>query len=368
MTRIGLLSILIDMTYSAIPLNTGQVQGWKDIPIQKDAHLDPLVPLGPLSQEADIIMTSSVYFGEHTNSPYAQSKNTLEGSLLTLFARQSIARRLVAAEQLLPAGLHLIVFDAYRPYQVQKSLYDFYKQNLAKKHPDMHNEALDSETQNYVSFPSTDPSRPSPHNTGGAVDVAIVQLDHTHEEELLHIRSQLADSSLDRAKRVGLEMRRSAIMRLHATMLNFGTAFDHGSEKSAIAHYESKIAAGETLAEEEMEACNNRRLLFGVMTEAGFQPYFAEWWHFNAPESQMGAAAAGRSEAIFGPMVLDEDNNEHENERLMLRQEALKLQKEGTLGMPQTALQVEILAAIRETGDPSIAKDWPVEIIAPSEE
>jgi hypothetical protein len=151
-------------------------------------------------------------------------------------------------------------------------------------------------------------------------------------------------------------------------MLNFGTAFDHGGEKSAIAYYESKIAAGETLTDEEMEACNSRRLLFEVMTKAGFQSYFAEWWHFNAPESQMGAVAAGRQIATFGPMTLDESNNAHENERLTLRQETLKLQEQGTSATPQTALQAEILAAIRETGDPTTAEDWPVEIIAPSEE
>src|SRR5258708_5022017 len=149
----------------------------------------------------------------------------------------------------------------------------------------MDNETLESETQNYVSLPSMDPTRPSPHNTGGSVDVAIVKLDQAHEEELLQIRSHLADVHLDIAKRVGMEMRLSATMRRHAKMLDFGSAFDHGGEKSALAYYESKIAAGEILADNDMRACNNRRFLFGMMTQAGFQPYFAEWWHFNAPES-----------------------------------------------------------------------------------
>src|SRR5262245_26687227 len=67
--------------YPAIPLDAGQVQGWKDIPLRKDDSLDPLIPLGPLSQEAEILMTSSLYFGEHSNSPYAENRNKLEGSL-----------------------------------------------------------------------------------------------------------------------------------------------------------------------------------------------------------------------------------------------------------------------------------------------
>jgi hypothetical protein len=128
------------------------------------------------------------------------------------------------------------------------------------------------------------------------------------------------------------------------------------------------------------------------MTQAGFQPYFAEWWHFNAPESQWGAATAGLDYATFGAVGLDESNRAHENTRLKIRQEALKLQREGGLAVARTgglavartgglavartgglavartALQVEILAAIRETGDPKLVEDWPAEIIAPPEE
>jgi D-alanyl-D-alanine dipeptidase len=357
--------------YPEIPPDAGQIQGWKDIPIREDDSFDPLIPLGPLSQEAEILMTSSLYFGEHSNSPYAENRNKLEGSLLTLFARQSVVHRLLVAEQLLPPGHHLLVFDAYRPYQVQKSLHDFYLQKLREKYPDMDNETLESETQKYVSLPSMEPTRPSPHNTGGSVDVAIVKLDQAHEEVLLQIRSHLTDVHLNIAKRVGMEMRLSAIMRRHARMLDFGTAFDHGGGKSALAYYESyyksKTAAGEILTDNEMRACNNRRLLFRVMTQVGFQPYFAEWWHFNAPESQMGAATAGLDYATFGAAGLDESNRVHENTRLKIRQEALKLQREGDLAVARTALQVEILAAIRETGDPKLVEDWPAEIIAPPE-
>lgn len=361
--------------YPEIPLDAGQVRGWKDIPLREGDNFDPLIPLGPLSQAAEIVMTSSLYFGEHSNSPYAENKNKLEGSLLTLFARQSVVQRLLVAEQLLPANHHLLVFDAYRPYQVQKSLHNFYKQKLREKYPAMDNETLESETQRYVSLPSMNPNRPSPHNTGGSVDLALVKLDQADEEDLLQIRSQLSDVHLHIAKRIGMEMRLSATMRRHAKMLDFGTAFDHGGEKSALAYYESKIAAGEILADNDLLACNNRRLLLWVMTRAGFQPYFAEWWHFNAPESQMGAATAGLDYATFGGVGLDESHRAHENTRLTILQEALKLQSERkprvvqTSGPPvvQTALQLEILGAIRATGDPQLVEDWPAEIIAPPE-
>jgi len=336
-----------DVPYPAIPLTAGQVPDWKTIPITGDNQSDPLVPLGLLSQEAGVLTTSSLYFGEHTNSPYADDSHRLEGSLLTLFTRRSVARRLVTAEQLLPAGHHLLMFDAYRSYAVQASLLDFYKQKLAEKHPSMDDEALETETQKYVSLPSTDPTRPSPHNTGGAVDAAVVRLDQAHEAELLRLRDRLANSKLDFAERAGLEMQLSAIMRHHAKMLDFGTAFDHGGEKSALAYYESKLAAGESLTEADMQACRNRRLLFTVMTRAGFQPYFAEWWHYNAPESQMGAAAAGLDHATFGAAHLEAGNRAHETTRLALRQEALQSQT---------------------NDDPRVARDWPAEVIAPPED
>jgi len=321
--------------YPKIPQGAGQVTGWKEIPINDRGVSDPLVPLGPLSREA-IIFTSSAYFGEHDSSPYAKPENKLKGSLLTLFVRQSVARRLLTAEQLLPAGYHLLVFDTYRPYQVQKSLYDFYKQKLKEKHPEMTNATLDAETQKYVSLPSTDPTRPSPHNTGGAVDVVIIKFEQRHEKEVRHIRSSLQNPHLDFTERLELEMQLSRVLN-HGKMLEFGTAFDHGGEKSALAYYESKTTP---LATKEQRARDNRRLLFKVMTQAGFQPYYAEWWHFNAPETQMGAAAAGYTTATFGAIDLSPTNTAHEEMRRHVFQ---------------------------HTGDPTHSEAWAIEIIAPQE-
>ncbi|HEU5122150.1 MAG TPA: M15 family metallopeptidase [Candidatus Saccharimonadales bacterium] len=354
------------LLYPPIPLNAGQIKGWREIPIRESERSDPLVPLGPLSPEANALMASSVYFGEHNNSPYASENNKLEGSLLTLFACQSTAQRLLAAEQLLPDNHHLLILDAYRPYDVQHSLYDFYKQKLQEKHPNIDNGALEAETQKYVSLPSTDPRWPSPHSTGGVVDAVIVKLDKVHEEELLYIRSRLANNTLDFTARVGLEIRLSALMR-HTKMLDFGTAFDHGGEKSALTYYESKLAAGNTLTEADKRACDNRRLLFMIMTRAGFQAYSPEWWHFDAPESQWGAATAGLSYASLDAAKLNKNNRAHENKRLKIYQEILKLQRKGDRAIAHTSLQAEILAAIRETGDLNTAGDWLAEIIAPPE-
>jgi zinc D-Ala-D-Ala dipeptidase len=348
--------------YPEISLDAGTIQGWKDIPIKDSGASDPLVPLGPLSREASALVTSSIYFGEHSSSPYSDDAHKLEGSLLTLFARRSTARRLLRAEKLLPTGHHLLLFDAYRPYQVQQSLYSFYRRELKAKQPEMEGEALDRETQKYVSLPSKDPMRPSPHSTGGVVDVVIIALNPEYEKRLLGIRSRLANNDLPFEKRVGLELQASAITRQHGKMLDFGTAFDHGGEKAAVVYYESKIAAGEILTDNDMRACNNRRLLTDVMTRAGFQPYAPEWWHFDAPESQWGAASAGHDSATFGAATLDKNNAAHENMRRKIYRETRYLTDESITA--NTELRSEIDAVIRETGDPTLAT-WPTEIIAP---
>lgn len=324
-----------------IPLDAGNVSGWKAIKIE--AKAEPLVPLGPYAPNTGAILTSSVYYGEHASSPYT-GKHALEGALISLFVRKSVARRLLAAQGLLPQGYRLLVFDAYRPLQVQASLFHQYYSQLHQQRPDLSEDELSLETQKYVSIPSADPIRPSPHNTGGAVDLAIVRLPLERLEVLNDIDRRLAEEHLDANNRIALEAQKSVMVRLYARMLNFGTAFDHGGERAAIAYFEEQLANGTTLSTEEMEACNNRRLLYNVMTQAGMQAYKDEWWHFNAPESQMGAAAANLTNAAYGAAALDAGNIAHEEFRRKISKEAMRLRKE----------------------DPrAVANPWPIEAIRP---
>lgn len=316
----------------SIPLDAGKVDGWKTIAIQEAS--EPLVPIGAYSTEATAILTSSVYYGEHDNSPYIDT-NRLEGSLLSVFVRKKVAKRLLEAQQLLPQGYRLIVFDGYRPLQVQDSLFRFYRDQLQRQRPNMNQDELDVETQKYVSIPSTDPTRPSPHNTGGSVDLAIIKLPLEQSAILDDIDHRLADEHLDIEDRIILEIQKSAIVRRHAEMLDFGTAFDHGGERAAIAYFEKQLISGTALSPAEIKARDNRHLLYKVMTRVGMQAYEAEWWHFNAPESQMGAAAAGSVEATYGAATFSMRNIAHEK----LRQSA---------------------------GDPRmVTRRWPTEVIGP---
>ena len=82
-------------------------------------------------------------------------------------------------------------------------------------------------------LPSSDPKKPSPHSTGGSVDVTI-----------------LDESGIP---------------------LDMGTKFDDSSIASSTAYFEK---VDDIITE-------NRRLLYHVMTEQGFTNYSEEWWHFD---------------------------------------------------------------------------------------
>lgn len=170
-----------------IPLELPSVLGWKEVPLKENG--EPLVALGPFSDN-DAIFTDSIYFGERSDSPYAST--TPEGSLITMFVRQDVAEQLKKAQEALPQGMYLIVFDSYRTVEVQQALFDKYFRELQSQHSDWSNDELLAETQKYVSIPSADSSKPSPHNTGGSVDLAIFQLPPDIDEQVKQINQQIS--------------------------------------------------------------------------------------------------------------------------------------------------------------------------------
>lgn len=296
--------------------------GWKELPIQEtELSREPLVPLGIFSEHPKIL-TSSAYADEHDSSPYVGG---LEGSLTALFVRQGVAERLDQAAGFLPRGYHLMAMDTYRTLEVQQALYDQYSDGLRRQHADWSDEEISAETQKYVSLPSHDPTRPSPHNTGGAVDLLIVKVPVEIQDQIDEIDKALADLPADNWQAdYLLQMQRSQLMRLHASPLEFGTQFDHGGAEAALRHYEELLEAGELNLEDE-EALQNRRLLYSVMIKAGFEPYADEWWHYNDPATQMGAKVAGREYAEYGAVELSKENTEFAQMRFLHNQNSARL-------------------------------------------
>ncbi|MBI3984508.1 MAG: D-alanyl-D-alanine carboxypeptidase family protein [Candidatus Levybacteria bacterium] len=323
-------STSIDRRDIPIPLNIPSVAGWKEIPIApeqlgEDAYL---VPLGAFSNHPRIF-TDSIYSGERDNSPYRQDQNLVDpqrlpGSLTTMFVRPSVAEALEKAQALLPRNHFLIIHDAYRTLQIQGALYEKYYSELQKLHPDWTEEQLTTEAQKFVSLPSSDPAKPSPHNTGGAVDLAIIRVPDEQAQRISEIEEEIKDLPDTDLHRYDLEMEMTTI-KSHGAYLYFGTPFDHGGEKASSTYFE-QLAQERPLTDEENEALRNRRLLYHIMKDVGLQAYPDEWWHFNSPKSQMGAKTAGLETANFGRIALSAENLEHEKIRQQHRLGVLRIQ------------------------------------------
>lgn len=234
-----------------IPKNAGVVDGWQNTPIvEKD---EPLVQIGTPNSFPDLI-TIPIYSYISAQSPY-RDEFIIPSAKQSIHVRESIARQLQYARELLPNGYRLVILDGYRPSEVQETLRNQFTNELITRRPNLDRYNIERISNKYVSKASVDPSCPSPHATGGAVDVTIIK---------------------------------------DYRMLDFGTAFDSASKKSALRYFE------ENSNEENIEARTNRRLLFWVMKGAGFAGYEHEWWHFNSINTQMGAVASGNKTASLG--------------------------------------------------------------------
>ena len=162
-------------------------------------------------------------------------KQGIAGAYRDCYARESVAYKLLDVQNSLPLGLSIKIYDAYRPICIQHRLWNYYRQALKNKYTDISDEELDFKTSFFVSRPSYDINKPSLHNTGGAVDLTLV--DKNGKE------------------------------------LNMGTKFDDFSNKAWTNHFESYT--------DDAEVRDNRRLLYWSMIEQGFTNLPSEWWHYG---------------------------------------------------------------------------------------
>ncbi len=88
-------------------------------------------------------------------------------------ARGEVFERLLRVAAALPGGVRLVVLDAWRPFAVQQYLYDSLSSALAAHYPRAGEAELERLTRQFVSPPSSSREAPSPHLTGGAVDVTL---------------------------------------------------------------------------------------------------------------------------------------------------------------------------------------------------
>ncbi|SMX27227.1 D-alanyl-D-alanine dipeptidase [Pelagimonas phthalicica] len=195
-------------------------------------------PLVPTSTCAHWI-TWPVYF-----------KNGLDGALAEVLVRASVYDRLIKASCNLPEGYQLVLLDGWRSKEVQNTLFHTIRQQVIADHPKLKPNEIERLTLQFASRPSDDPLRPSPHITGGSVDVTLADPD--------------------------------------GQFLDMGSQFDEPSERSW------------TLAQVEPHHMERRHVLLQAMTTAGFTNLPSEWWHFDYG-NWVWAWYSQEPKAIFGP-------------------------------------------------------------------
>ena len=197
------------------------------------------IPVGSPIDESLIYLDDYFECDSKYNHWIENNGNPIAGSSSSIAARESVAKMLVNAEKLLPEGYHLKIFDAYRPIAVQQSLWDYFRNKKLIENPDLSDVEIDKLTAFCVSFPSYNVLEPSLHNTGGAVDLTIIDSDGNE--------------------------------------LDMGCEFDEFTNKAWTNHFEPYCYNGEI----NEIVRDNRRLLYNVMINVGFTNLPSEWWHFD---------------------------------------------------------------------------------------
>jgi D-alanyl-D-alanine dipeptidase len=200
---------------------------------------EPLIPLST----SNLLVTYPFY-----------AKMGIANAIPECFVREGVFEKLHQVAELIPVGKKLVVLDGWRPFSVQQHLFDTLINILKKSFPTHPEHHLHEKAKSLVSPPSSDIKAPSPHLTGGSVDVTLCD-----------------------------DMGR---------FLNMGTDFDEASQFSWTDALESESSL-------DREAQENRRILYNTMSEVGFTNLPSEWWHYDFG-NQLWAYRNGAQQAEYG--------------------------------------------------------------------
>tara|TARA_Y100001978_G_scaffold164417_1_gene151449 strand:- start:2751 stop:3452 length:702 start_codon:yes stop_codon:yes gene_type:complete len=179
--------------------------------------------------------------------------------------REGVVERLINANnylQIINNDYSLIIYDSWRPVEVQAYMFNFTFDNECKKrglHLSIDNinsyPEIIKEVQKYWAYPSFDDNTPPPHSTGGAVDLTMI------------------DSSGD--------------------LIDMGCNID-SMDKSACPDFYKNCNSEEAILWNE-----RRMILREAMLKYGFVQHPNEWWHFSFGD-QLWAWSNKNEEAIYG--------------------------------------------------------------------
>jgi D-alanyl-D-alanine dipeptidase len=154
---------------------------------------------------------------------------------LIFYIRKGTAQRLAEASRIIKSqqpDINLGLGYGYRPMEVQVATFNSKLAQIRAENPDItEEEDLFEMTNQYIAVPEM-----AAHPTGGAVDVALINSNGEYVD------------------------------------MGFPFLGIFEADVSKI----SWFAEGLTNAQQ-----NNRQLLLNAMTQAGFAPYWGEWWHYS---------------------------------------------------------------------------------------
>ncbi len=186
-----------------------------------------------------------------------------------IFGRRAVLERLLKAIEFIPPIYGFLIWDVYRPRQVQTKLFEWMKNEIRKKSPHLNEQENYDEARKYAAPPSkVGEAHCSPHLSGGAIDLTLYEI-ATHKE------------------------------------LDMGTVFDDCTELAHRDYLEKKLQ----LSADEENIKKRRQLLRLVMESVGFVSYQYEWWHFDIGD-MLWSRATG-SPVLFGPLFGDEEWPSH---------------------------------------------------------
>jgi zinc D-Ala-D-Ala dipeptidase len=196
-------------------------------------------PLVPIPSEHFTFEIPHPY--QKLGAPYHNSKADSP-----YYLRQGVVESSLAAQKHLQQDYpdwQILIFDAYRPVEVQQFMVDYTFGEIARgpdyKFPlseDQKQEILEKVYQ-FWAVPSLDRATPPPHSTGAALDVTLV--DENHQP------------------------------------IDMGSAIDEVSERS----YPDYFANSSESKAKEYHL--HRQILKNAMLAVGFQQHPNEWWHFS---------------------------------------------------------------------------------------
>lgn len=229
---------------------------WKTIPIEENGQ--------------SLVKASSMF-----SYPYYAKKMALSNND-EIFLREEVYEKFLRARDfVIPLGYDLKIYDGWRSKELQESLFWYYlKKFVVPKYSNLIllfnpaqtsgeirevfftlplnvQVALKRENTIYVSWPSDDPERPSPHATGGAIDVWLYK---------------------------------------DGQPASLGVFFDC-MEETAGAFYHLRFRRLKFRGDKKV--CHHRNAMLYSMVKAGFSCYGPEIWHYNLG-NQMHSLVTGQ--------------------------------------------------------------------------